>query len=276
MHKGVWDKSAKGSFEVRGKKLGIVGYGNIGAQLSVLAESLGMKVLYFDAEEKLALGNAVKCKTLKELLEASDVVTLHVDGRTSNENLIGEREFDWMKKGAIFINLSRGHVVDIGALKNAISSGKVAGCAVDVYPYEPVSNNEEFISELRGLPNTILTPHIGGSTMEAQENIGSFVPGKLMDYINTGSTSNSVNFPNLTLPTLENAHRLIHIHHNVPGILAKINQVLASNGINIMGQYLKTTESIGYVITDINKEYHKDLIKDLRGIEQTIKFRILY
>jgi D-3-phosphoglycerate dehydrogenase len=276
MHKGVWDKSAKGSFEVRGKKLGIVGYGNIGAQLSVLAESLGMKVLYFDAEEKLALGNAVKCKTLKELLEASDVVTLHIDGRAANENLISEREFGWMKKGVIFINLSRGHVVDIGALKNAITTGKVVGCAIDVYPYEPVSNNEEFISELRGLPNTILTPHIGGSTMEAQENIGAFVPGKMMDYINTGSTSNSVNFPNLTLPTLENAHRLIHIHHNVPGILAKINQVLASNGINIMGQYLKTTESIGYVITDINKEYNKDLIKELRGIDNTIKFRILY
>ena len=276
MHKGVWDKSAKGSFEVRGKKLGIVGYGNIGAQLSVLAESLGMKVLYFDAEEKLALGNAVKCKTLKELLEASDVLTLHVDGRAKNENLISEKEFSWMKKGIIFINLSRGHVVDIKALKDAITSGTVAGCAVDVYPYEPVSNNEEFISELRGLPNTILTPHIGGSTMEAQENIGAFVPGKMMDYINTGSTSNSVNFPNLTLPTLENAHRLIHIHHNMPGILAKINQVLASNGINIMGQYLKTTESIGYVITDINKEYNKDLIRDLRGIENTIKFRILY
>jgi D-3-phosphoglycerate dehydrogenase len=276
MHKGVWDKSAKGSFEVRGKKLGIIGYGNIGTQLSVLAESLGMKVLYFDTEEKLALGNAVKCKTLKELLEASDVISMHVDGRTSNENLIGAREFDLMKPGVVFINLSRGHIVDIQALKQAITSGKVSGCAVDVFPYEPVSNNEEFVNELRGLPNTILTPHIGGSTMEAQENIGAFVPGKMMDYINTGSTSNSVNFPNLTLPTLENAHRLIHIHHNVPGILAKINHVLASNGINIMGQYLKTNESIGYVITDINKEYNKDLVKDLRDIEHTIKFRILY
>lgn len=276
MHQGVWDKSAKGSFEVRGKKLGIIGYGNIGTQLSVLAESLGMKVLYFDTEEKLALGNAVKCKSLKELLEASDVISMHVDGRAKNENLIGEKEFSYMKQGVIFINLSRGHIVDIQSLKAAIQSGQVAGCAVDVYPYEPVSNNEEFISELRGLPNTILTPHIGGSTMEAQENIGTFVPSKMMDYINTGSTSNSVNFPNLTLPTLENAHRLIHIHNNVPGILAKINHVLASNGINIMGQYLKTNESIGYVITDINKEYNKDLIKELRSIEHTIKFRILY
>ena len=276
MHRGVWDKSAKGSFEVRGKKLGIVGYGNIGSQLSVLAEALGMKVLYYDIEEKLALGNAIKCKSLKELLTEADVVTLHIDGRPSNENLFSTPEFETMKKGVIFINLSRGHLVDIKALQAAIQSGKVAGCAVDVYPYEPVSNHEEFVSELRGLSNTILTPHIGGSTMEAQENIGGFVPGKMMDYINTGSTSNSVNFPNLTLPTLENAHRLIHIHHNVPGILARINQVLASNGINIVGQYLKTTEAIGYVITDINKEYNKDLIKELRGIEHTIKFRILY
>jgi D-3-phosphoglycerate dehydrogenase / 2-oxoglutarate reductase len=276
MHQGVWDKSAKGSYEVRGKKLGIVGYGNIGSQLSVLAESLGMKVFYFDTEEKLALGNAVKCKTLKELLSVSDVVTLHVDGNPKNKNLIGASEFEAMKKGAIFINLSRGHVVDIGALKNSIVSGQVVGCAIDVFPYEPVSNNEEFMSELRGLPNTILTPHIGGSTMEAQENIGAFVPSKMMDYINTGSSSNSVNFPNITLPTLENAHRLIHIHHNVPGILAKINHVLASNDINIMGQYLKTNESIGYVITDINKEYNKEVIKELRGIDHTIKFRVLY
>ncbi|MBX7126181.1 MAG: phosphoglycerate dehydrogenase [Cyclobacteriaceae bacterium] len=276
MHQGKWDKSAKGSFEVRGKKLGIIGYGNIGAQLSVLAENLGMKVLYYDKEEKLALGNATKCKTLKELLTQADVVTMHVDGRESNTNFISQAEFDLMKKGVVFLNLSRGHVVDVPALRANILSGKVAGCAVDVFPYEPISNDEEFASELRGLPNTILTPHIGGSTSEAQENIGNFVPGKMMDYINTGSTSNSVNFPNLTLPTLENAHRLIHIHDNVPGILARINKVLADNGINIMGQYLKTTEEIGYVITDINKEYNKDVIKELRAIEHTIKFRVLY
>jgi D-3-phosphoglycerate dehydrogenase len=166
--------------------------------------------------------------------------------------------------------------VDIAALKRNIENGKVAGCAIDVFPYEPVSNNEVFKSELRGLPNTILTPHIGGSTLEAQENIGHFVPSKITDYINTGSTSNSVNFPNLTLPTLENAHRLIHIHENVPGILARINQVLADNGINIVGQYLKTNETIGYVITDINKEYNKEVIKELKKIEHTIKFRVLY
>lgn len=276
MHQGVWDKSAKGSYEVRGKKLGLIGYGNIGTQLSVLAESMGMKVLYYDVEERLSLGNAVKCKSIKEVLEQADVVSLHVDGRASNTNLIGKEEFALMKKGVIFINLSRGHVVDIAALKENILNGKVAGCAVDVFPQEPASNDEEFVSELRGLPNTILTPHIGGSTQEAQENIGNFVPGKIIDYINTGSTSNSVNFPNLTLPILENAHRLIHIHNNVPGILAKINQVLANHDINIVGQYLKTNESIGYVITDINKEYDREVIKKLRAIEHTIKFRMLY
>ncbi|MBS1557172.1 MAG: phosphoglycerate dehydrogenase [Bacteroidetes bacterium] len=276
MHQGQWDKSAKGSFEVRGKKLGIIGYGNIGTQLSVLAENLGMKVLFFDKEEKLAMGNATKCKSLKELLGEADVVSLHVDGRESNTHIIGKAEFAQMKKGVIFLNLSRGHVVDVKALRENILNGKVAGCAVDVFPYEPISNEEEFVSDLRGLPNTILTPHIGGSTLEAQENIGQFVPGKLMDYINNGSTSNSVNFPNLTLPTLENAHRLIHVHHNVPGILARINQILADHGINIVGQYLKTNELIGYVITDINKEYNKEVIKQLRAIEHTIKFRILY
>ncbi|HTJ52429.1 MAG TPA: phosphoglycerate dehydrogenase [Cyclobacteriaceae bacterium] len=276
MHKGEWDKSAKGSFEIRGKKLGLIGYGNIGTQLSVIAESMGMKVVYYDAEEKLSLGNAVKCKTMKEVLEQADVISMHVDGRKSNTNIIGEKEFAMMKKGVIFINLSRGHVVDINALKDNIKNGKVAGCAIDVFPYEPVSNDEEFQSELRGLPNTIITPHIGGSTLEAQENIGNFVPAKMMEYINTGSTSISVNFPNLTLPILQDAHRLIHIHHNVPGILAKINQILADNGINIVGQYLKTNETIGYVITDINKEYDKDVITQLREIEQTIKFRVLY
>src|SRR5690606_34247530 len=176
MHQGKWDKSSKGSFEVRGKKLGLIGYGNIGTQLSVLAESMGMKVFYYDIEEKLSLGNATKCKTMKEVLEQSDVISLHVDGRSTNTNLIGRAEFDLMKKGVIFINLSRGHVVDIAALKDNILSGKVAGCAIDVFPHEPASNHEEFVSELRGLPNTILTPHIGGSTLEAQENIGNFVP----------------------------------------------------------------------------------------------------
>ncbi len=276
MHKGEWDKSASGSFEIRGKKLGIVGYGNIGSQLSVVAEAIGLNVYYYDREERLALGNATKCKSLKELLEQVDIISLHVDGRKENQNIIGEKEFDLMKKGVIFLNLSRGHIVDIAALKKNIENGKVAGCGIDVFPQEPKSNHEGFVSELRGLPNTILTPHIGGSTLEAQENIATFVSGKFLDYINTGGTSISVNFPNLSLPILENAHRLIHIHSNVPGILAKINQILANNGINIVGQYLKTNENIGYVITDIDKEYNKDVIKELRSIDNTIKFRVLY
>jgi D-3-phosphoglycerate dehydrogenase len=276
MHEGKWEKSASGSFEIRGKKLGIVGYGNIGSQLSVLAENLGMKVYYYDTEEKLALGNATKCKSLPELLKTADVITLHVDGRKSNEKMVGPAEFDQMKKGVVILNLSRGHIVDVAALRENILNGKVGGCAVDVFPQEPIDNGEEFISELRGLPNTILTPHIGGSTLEAQENIAHFVPGKLMDYINTGSTSQSVNFPNLALPTLENAHRLIHIHDNVPGILARINKVLADHGINIVGQYLKTNETIGYVITDIDKNYDKEVIREMRAIEHTIKFRVLY
>lgn len=276
MHQGKWDKSAKGSFEIRGKSLGIIGYGNIGAQLSVLAESLGLIVYYYDVEEKLALGNARKCSSLEELLNVADIVTLHVDGRPENKNMIGEREFEMMRDKVIFLNLSRGHVVDIAALKANIESGKVAGASVDVFPQEPKSNDEEFVSELRNLPNTILSPHIGGSTIEAQENIANFVPNKIMDYINTGSTSNSVNFPNLQLPTLENAHRLIHIHENMPGILARINKVLADHDINIVGQYLKTNEVIGYVITDIDKEYDKELIKALRSIDHTIKFRVLY
>jgi D-3-phosphoglycerate dehydrogenase len=276
MHEGIWDKSAKGSFEIRGKKLGIIGYGNIGAQLSVLAESIGLQVLYFDIEEKLALGNATKCESLEELLGESDIISLHVDGRKENANIIGEKEFKQMKDGVIFLNLSRGHVVDIDALKNNMLNSKIAGAGIDVFPDEPKSNDDEFVSPLRGLPNVLLTPHIGGSTLEAQENIATFVPNKIMEYINTGSTTNSVNFPNLQLPTLQNAHRLIHIHLNMPGILAKINQVLADHQINIVGQYLKTNEVIGYVITDIDKEYDKDVIKALRSIEHTIKFRVLY
>lgn len=276
MHEGKWDKSAKGSNEIRGKKLGIIGYGNIGAQLSVVAESVGMDVYYYDLEEKLALGNTTKVDSLKELLQIADVVTLHVDGRPENDNIIGDKEFNQMKDGVIFLNLSRGHVVDVPALKKAIDSGKIAGCAVDVFPKEPKSNQDPFESELKGLPNTILTPHIGGSTEEAQENIGQFVPTRIMEYINTGSTTNSVTFPNLQLPRLQNAHRLIHIHKNVPGIIAKINQLFAEHEINIVGQYLKTNEKIGYVISDIDKAYSQDLIKALKAIDNTIKFRVLY
>ncbi|CAA9269800.1 MAG: Phosphoserine phosphatase / D-3-phosphoglycerate dehydrogenase [uncultured Adhaeribacter sp.] len=276
MHQGKWDKSAHNSFEVRGKKLGIVGYGNIGSQLSVLAEAMGLEVYYYDVVEKLQLGNAKKVGSLKQLLEIADIITLHTDGRASNKNLIGPAEFDAMKKGTIFLNLSRGHLVDIPGLVQNIKSGKIIGAAVDVFPYEPANNAEEFVNELRGLPNVILTPHIGGSTSEAQENIANFVPNRIMEYINSGNTYQSVNFPNIQLPELKNAHRLIHVHDNVPGVLASINNVLASNHVNILGQYLKTNENIGYVITDIDKVYDKNLISDLRSIPNTIKFRVLY
>ena len=276
MHKGVWDKSATGSYEIRGKKLGIIGYGNIGAQLSVLAENLGMNVFYFDIIEKLALGNATKMNSLEELLATCDVITLHVDGRKDNKCLLDKEKIGLMKPGALLLNLSRGHVVDIPALKDALVSGHLGGCAVDVYPEEPINNKEVFESDLRGLPNTILTPHIGGSTLEAQENIARFVPGKIMEYINTGNTYNSVNFPNLQLPFLKEAHRLIHLHQNEPGVLAKINHVLASYQINIVGQYLKTNEKIGYVITDIDKVYDVEAIEALKNIPGTIRFRTLY
>lgn len=276
MHKGIWDKSAKGSYEIRGKRLGIIGYGNIGSQLSILAELMGMEVYYYDVVEKLALGNARKCSSLNELFEKSDIISLHVDGRSENRHLIGSEQFDKMNPGTIFLNLSRGHVVDIQALRSAIEEGRIAGTAVDVYPEEPGSNEEEFVSELRGLPNTILTPHIGGSTLEAQENIARFVPMKVMDYINTGSTTNSVNFPEIQLPAVREAHRLIHIHHNVPGVLARINNIMAGHNINVVGQYLKTNEKIGYMILAVNKEYDREVISELRSIEPTIRFRVLY
>lgn len=276
MHNGTWNKSAAGSKEIRGKKLGIVGYGNIGAQLSVVAEAIGLDVYYYDLMEKLALGNATKCKSLEELLNKCDIVSLHVDGRKENTNLIGEKELEMMKDGAVFLNLSRGHVVDLGALRKHLISGKIKGAGVDVFPKEPKANDEVFESELRGVKNVIMTPHIGGSTEEAQVNIGNFVPGKIIEYINTGSTTNSVNFPNLQLPILENAHRLIHIHHNRPGIIAHINNVLSQHDCNIVGQYLKTNETIGYVITDINKAYNQEVIEEMKEIDGTIRFRVLY
>jgi D-3-phosphoglycerate dehydrogenase / 2-oxoglutarate reductase len=276
MHQEKWDKSAAGSFEIRGKKLGIIGYGNIGAQLSVLAENMGMDVYYYDVIEKLALGNATKLSSLDELLTTCDVISLHVDGRKDNKNLIDSNKIGLMKKGSYLLNLSRGHVVDIKALKAALDSGHIAGAAVDVFPEEPKNNDEPFVSELIGTRNTILTPHIGGSTSEAQVNIANFVPGKIMEYINTGNTYNSVNFPNIQLPFLKDAHRLIHIHQNEPGVLAKINHCLAKHEINIVGQYLKTNEKIGYVITDIDKAYPPEVIEAMRVIPGTIRFRVLY
>lgn len=275
IHKGEWHKTAANAREIRGKNLGIVGYGNIGKQLSVLAEAMGMRVYYYDVNEQLALGNAVKCDTLEDLLSVSDVVTLHIDDNPANRNFIGERELAQMRTGAYLINLSRGFVVDIPALVGALKSGKLAGAAIDVYPEEPASNGP-FETELRNLDNVILTPHIGGSTEEAQRDIADFVPNKIMDYINSGSTVDAVNFPNIRLPKQQNAHRFLHIHKNVPGIMAHINKVLASYDMNIIGQYLSTDPEVGYVITDLDKEYNKAVIKELKAIEHTIKFRVLY
>ena len=275
IHNGKWQKTASGSREVRGKNLGIVGYGNIGKQLSVLAEAIGMRVYYYDVNNKLALGNATKCSTLEDLLNVSDVVTLHIDDNMANKNFIGEREINQMKTGALLVNLSRGFVVDIEALANAVKNGKLAGAAVDVYPEEPRANGE-FYSELQGLPNVILTPHVGGSTEEAQRDIADFVPNKIMDYINSGNTVDAVNFPNIRLPKQSNAHRFLHIHKNVPGVMAKINEVLAKYEMNITGQYLSTDSEVGYVISDLDKEYNKDVIKALKSVENTIRFRVLY
>jgi D-3-phosphoglycerate dehydrogenase len=275
IHNGQWNKTATGSKEVRGKKLGIVGYGNIGKQLSILAEALGMDVCYYDVEDKLALGNATKIDELSELLAVSDVVTLHVDDNSSNKNFFGEKEISQMKDGAHLVNLSRGFVVNIEALVAALKSGKLAGAAVDVYPEEPRKNGE-FYTDLKGLPNVILTPHVGGSTEEAQRDIADFVPSKIMAYINSGNTVDAVNFPNIRLPRQTKAHRFLHIHKNVPGVMAKINKVLAEYNLNIIGQYLSTDSSVGYVITDLDKEYNTAVLEELRKIEGTIKFRVLY
>jgi len=276
MHQGKWNKSSSGSFEIRGKKLGIIGYGNIGTQLSVLAENMGMHVYFYDVKERLALGNAKKCETLQELLSLCDVITLHVDGAKTNKNLIGVNEFAQMKDGVIFLNLSRGHVVEIDALAETIKNGKIAGCAVDVFPKEPKSNADPFVSPLAGLPNVILTPHIGGSTEEAQRDIGQFVSDRLITYINTGDTVLSVNFPTLSLLPHRHTHRYIHIHDNTPGLLAQINTVFAKKQVNITGQYLKTNEHIGYVITDVNKIHDDKLLKILTNIHGTIRVRVLY
>ena len=275
IHMGQWNKTAVNSQEVRGKNLGIVGYGNIGKQLSVLAEAMGMRVYYYDVADQLALGNAIKCSRLEQLLTVSDVVTLHVDDTKANRNFIGEREINQMRDGAYLINLSRGFVVDINALAAALQKGKLNGAAVDVYPQEPRSNGS-FETPLQGLPNVILTPHVGGSTEEAQRDIADFVPNKIMDYINSGNTVDAVNFPNIRLPKQNNAHRFLHIHQNVPGIMAKINEVLANYQMNITGQYLSTDNQVGYVITDLDKEYNKEVVKALKNVDNTIKFRVLY
>ena len=275
LHNGQWNKTAQGSREVRGKKIGIIGYGNIGKQLSILAEALGMSVFYYDIEDKLALGNATKVNDLSELLSISDVVTLHIDDNASNKNFFGEKEISQMKEGSVLVNLSRGFVVDILALKRALESGKISGAAVDVYPEEPAKNGE-FITELKGLKNVILTPHVGGSTEEAQKDIADFVPNKMMAYINSGNTVDAVNFPNIRLPRQTKSHRFLHIHQNMPGVMAQINIVLAKFDMNITGQYLSTDDKVGYVITDLDKGYNQNVLDELRKVVGTIKFRVLY
>ena len=275
LHAGVWDKSADGAHEVRGRTLGIVGYGNIGTQLSVLAESLGMSVVFYDSAERLSLGNARRLDSLDELLEIADVVTLHVDGRDGNARLFGPAQFARMRPGAIFLNLSRGFVVDYAALREGILSGQVGGAAVDVFPHEPKSRGDAFESDLRGLPNVILTPHIGGSTEEAQEAIGQFVSNKLRDYRTHGSTMLSVNLPNLALDARTGSHRLAHLHRNTPGVLAGINRTLAEHDVNIEGQLLATRGELGYVVTDVAADLGPDVCDVLAAMPQTIRLRVL-
>lgn len=275
LHAGRWDKSAEGAHEVRGRRLGIVGYGNIGSQLSVIAESLGMSVTYYDIADKLALGNARRAGSLDELLSESDVVSLHVDGRPGNAGIFGEREFRLMKPGSIFLNLSRGFVADHGSLREHILDGHLAGAAVDVFPEEPKRQGDDFSSVLRGLPNVILTPHIGGSTEEAQEDIGRFVAGKLHDFLTTGGTTLSVNLPSVGLEQAHGTHRLAHLHRNVPGVLARVNAVLGDRGVNIEGQVLTTRGELGYLLTDVGRDYAPDVIKELTELPETVSLRII-
>ena len=275
-HRGGWIKSAANSFEIRGKKLGIVGYGSIGTQLSVLAENLGMQVYFFDPLTKLPLGNAVQVTSLNELLGLADIVSLHVPELPSTQWMIGEKEIRSMKKGAILINAARGTVVELDHLAAAIKDKHLIGAAIDVFPVEPRSNDEEFESPLRGLDNVILTPHIGGSTAEAQANIGLEVAEKLVKYSDNGTSVSSVNFPEVALPAHQGKHRLLHIHENIPGVLSEINKVFAENGINISGQFLQTNEKVGYVVIDVDAEYSDLAQEKLQQVKGTIRSRVLF
>ena len=274
MHQGIWNKSASGAHEIRGRTLGIIGYGNIGTQLSVLAENLGMSVVFYDTAEKLALGNARRMESVEELLEIADVVTLHVDGRPGNAGMFSAAHVARMRPGSVFLNLSRGFVVDYAALREALLSGHVAGAAVDVFPQEPKRKGDPFAFDLQGLPNVILTPHTGGSTEEAQEAIGQFVATKLRDYLQTGSTTLSVNIPNLALEQT-GAHRLAYLHRNTPGVLAKVNQVLAEHDVNIEAQLLATRGDIGYVVTDAGSAIADDVVTSLASLASTVRLRRL-
>ncbi|KZZ60623.1 D-3-phosphoglycerate dehydrogenase [Oleiphilus sp. HI0125] len=275
-HRGEWLKSAANSYEIRGKKLGIIGYGSIGSQLSVLAEALGMNVYFYDVITKLPLGNARQVDSLEELLGTCDIVSLHVPETAATQDMIGATELAQMKQDAILINAARGTVIDIDALSASLREGKLLGAAIDVFPVEPKSNDEEFVSSLREFDNVILTPHVGGSTMEAQENIGFEVGEKLATYSDTGTSVTSVNFPEVALPAHPENHRLLHIHENVPGVMSEINQVFSENNINICGQYLQTNEKVGYVVIDVDKEYSELALEKLRNVRGTVRVRVLF
>ncbi|MDE3125543.1 MAG: phosphoglycerate dehydrogenase [Bacteroidota bacterium] len=275
-HAGIWLKESKGSYELRGKTLGIIGYGNIGSQVSVLAEAMGMKVRFYDIETKLPLGNAIACKSMKELVGLADIITLHVPETHQTKNLITRAMIKNFKPGSILINYARGEVVDLKALADAIQSGTIGGAAIDVFPWEPEKSGDHFESPLQGLSNVILTPHIGGSTEEAQENIGEDVSVKLFNYLERGITNGSHTVPAISLPPVEGAHRILHIHKNKPGVLSAINSALSSHHINILGQYLKTNDSIGYVVLDVDKKLSAQAAALLKEVKETIKVRMLY
>ncbi len=275
-HKGLWLKESSGCFEVRGKTLGIIGYGHIGSQVSVLAEAMGMKVIFHDVASKQSLGNASPCRSLDELLKTSDIISLHVPGNSETKNLINNSRLKKMKKGAILINLSRGDVMDVKAVKEALLTKQLGGLGVDVFPEEPQSNKDVFSSPLQNISNVVLTPHIGGSTMEAQEAIGLDVAEKLISFTETGSSNGSLTVPEISLPLFNNAHRILHIHHNVPGVLSQVNGVLSKMKVNILGQYLQTNREIGYVVLDIDKKSSAKVMSELKKVKNTIRSRDLY
>ena len=275
-HKGIWNKDAKGSFELRGKTLGLIGYGNIGTQTSIMAEAMGMKVKFYDIETKLPLGNAHAVKSIKELVSTSDIISLHVPETASTKNLISKDVLKQFKQGSILINYARGEVVDLDALASALKAKHLSGAAIDVYPWEPEKNGDPFETPLQGLSNVLLTPHIGGSTEEAQENIGEDVSIKLYQYLERGVSNGSLSIPTISLPPVDGAHRILHIHNNVPGVLSAINTVMSKNKINIVGQYLKTNEEIGYVVLDVDSKLSKTALSLLKEVKETIRVRLLY
>ncbi len=275
-HEGIWMKEAKGSYELRGKTLGIIGYGNIGSQVSVLAEAMGMKVIFYDLVTKLPLGNAIAKKSIKEVMSQADIITLHVPETAGTKNLINKNTLKYVKQGSIVINYARGEVVDLDALRNAMLEGQVSGAAIDVFPWEPEKNGDRFQTPLQDLPNVILTPHIGGSTEEAQLNIGEDVSNKLLQFLEMGSTLGSHTVPSISLLPQEKTHRILHVHRNVPGVLSEINTTLSEHHINILAQYLKTNDEIGYVVLDVDKKLSTHAFQLLKQVKETIKVRLLY